>query len=104
MRSLPTFWVVDATAGKFAGGMREQADFLRVLLSLQAAIQMPFIFLNGLGGKGTEFFTGSSDGFVKWWDIRNFKEPVKQYMLQTSTSKNTEFPPGINCLSFEPTM
>ena len=23
-----------------------------------------------IGKTGTEFFTGSSDGFIKWWDIR----------------------------------
>lgn len=61
-------------------------------------------FLQWIGKTGTEFFTGSSDGFVKWWDIRKFTEPVKNYMLQTSTSENSEFPPGINCLSFEPTI
>ena len=61
-------------------------------------------FVKWIGKLGTEFFTGSSDGFVKWWDIRSFKEPVKQYMLQTSSSANSEFPPGINCLSFEPTI
>ena len=24
-----------------------------------------------IGKTGTEFFTGSSDGFIKWWDIRS---------------------------------
>ena len=61
-------------------------------------------FVKWIGKVGTEFFTGSSDGLVKWWDIRNFKDPVKQYMLQTSSSAMSEFPPGINCLSFEPTI
>ena len=35
---------------------------------------------------------------------RNIKEPVRQYKMESSFSKNQEFPPGINSLSFEPTI
>ena len=35
---------------------------------------------------------------------RNIKEPVRQYKMESSYSKNPEFPPGINSLSFEPTI
>ena len=32
---------------------------------------------NWLGKTGAELFTGSEDGFVKWWDIRNISKPVR---------------------------
>ena len=35
---------------------------------------------------------------------RNIKQPVRQYKMESSYSKNQEFPPGINSLSFEPTI
>ena len=72
-----------------------------------------------IGKTGHEFFTGSSDGFIKWWDIRsviiiktmitdhnirNFSSPVRQYCMESAHTKNQEFPPGINSLSFEPTI
>ena len=36
--------------------------------------------------------------------LRNIKQPVRQYKMESSFSKNQEFPPGINSLSFEPTI
>ena len=36
--------------------------------------------------------------------VRNIKQPVRQYKMESSYSKNQEFPPGINSLSFEPTI
>ena len=74
-----------------------------------------------IGKTGHEFFTGSSDGYIKWWDIRctcsqglgwsllvscrrNFSTPVRQYCMESGFSKNKDFPPGINSLSFEPTI
>ena len=40
-------------------------------------------FYRWIGKTGTELFTGSSDGHVKWWDIRNFSEPTKQLRLES---------------------
>ena len=59
-------------------------------------------FSRWIGKTGTEFFTGAADGFVKWWDIRMFSNPVREYQVETAGEgvKN----PGINCLSFEPTI
>ena len=61
-------------------------------------------FLRWMGKTGTEFFTGSADGFVKWWDIRNIKDPVNEVLLLPSGKTNPEFSLGINCLSYEPTI
>ena len=35
---------------------------------------------------------------------RNFSTPVRQYCMESGFSKNKDFPPGINSLSFEPTI
>ena len=32
---------------------------------------------NWLGKTGVDLFTGSEDGFIKWWDIRNISKPVR---------------------------
>ena len=61
-------------------------------------------FLRWMGKMGNEFFTGSADGFVKWWDIRNIKDPVNEVLLLPSGKTNPEFSLGINCLSYEPTI
>ncbi len=36
---------------------------------------------------GSEFLTTSSDGFVKWWDIRNINQPTDQLRLQEFPSE-----------------
>ena len=36
--------------------------------------------------------------------VRNFSSPVRQYCMESAHTKNPEFPPGINSLSFEPTI
>jgi dynein intermediate chain 2 len=48
---------------------------------------------------GTEFFSCSSDGYVKWWDIRKMSEPTEQLCLDV-----TDQHLGAVCLEFESTM
>ena len=36
-----------------------------------------------IGKTGHEFFTGSSDGYIKWWDIRNDVDQFLESLLNT---------------------
>ena len=58
-----------------------------------------------VGKTGTEFFTGSQDGYMKWWDIRNFSMPTREFLVAREDDEtNPENGEGVNCLSFEPTI
>ena len=58
-----------------------------------------------IGKTGTEFFTGSEDGYMKWWDIRNFAKPVKEFLVMTDEDAvDPEKAESVSCLSFEPTI
>eukprot|EP00049_Salpingoeca_infusionum_P018565 m.357810 g.357810 ORF g.357810 m.357810 type:complete len:572 (+) comp17943_c0_seq1:313-2028(+) len=48
---------------------------------------------------GTEFFSCSSDGFVKWWDIRKMSEPTEELLMDIGDQQL-----GAVCLEFESTM
>ena len=58
-----------------------------------------------IGKTGTELFTGSEDGYMKWWDIRNISKPTKEFLVTLEDGEtNPEKSEGVNCLSFEPTI
>ena len=76
----------------------------QAVTSFESSHQDAVYFVKWMGKLGTEFFTGSADGFVKWWDIRDMTQPVNQFLLLPTEETNPEFSLGINCLSFEPTI
>lgn len=56
---------------------------------------------------GTELFSAGTDGAIKWWDLRNFTEPLEE--LCVDIVKFFEVPSlsrakGVSTLEFEPTM
>ena len=51
--------------GIFNDGERERG---RVIFRL--VIKLVMWDFRWIGKAGTEFFTGSQDGYMKWWDIR----------------------------------
>ena len=95
-RRTRTFWAAAVTTVRSAGLMTEPGPFPWGKLSSTSVIRKEYL-LSGrlsdfnvfccffcnidsyiyqkfiyswLGKTGTELFTGSEDGFVKWWDIR----------------------------------
>ena len=55
-----------------------------------------------VGKTGTEFFTGSQDGYMKWWDIRNFSMPTREFLVAREDDEtNPENGEGVNCLSMQ---
>ena len=38
---------------------------------------------------------------MKWWDIRNFKSPSRDFLVSVDNIKDGE---GVNCLSYDPTI
>ena len=68
-----------------------------VVTSFESSHQDAVYFLRWIGKIGTEFFTGSADGFVKWWDMRNMKDPVNTFLLLPNETTNPECSLGINC-------
>ena len=58
-----------------------------------------------IGKNGTEFFTGSEDGYMKWWDIRNFKTSTRDFLVVVDEEEtDPEKAECVSCLSFEPTI
>ena len=50
-----------------------------------------------IGKKGTELFTGSQDGYTKWWDIRNISKPTKEFLVAREEDEtNPENGEGVN--------
>ena len=43
---------------------------LRGRVIFRAVIKVVIWDFRWIGKAGTEFFTGSQDGYMKWWDIR----------------------------------
>ena len=60
------------------------------------------IWLNAKAGN--EFFTGSTDGTVKGWDIRNSKEPTEILILdpvKEEADRKVQNAHGSSCLEFD---
>uniref|UniRef100_A0A2A4JFG7 Uncharacterized protein n=1 Tax=Heliothis virescens TaxID=7102 RepID=A0A2A4JFG7_HELVI len=63
------------------------------------------LFINAKSG--LEFFSGGTDGAIKWWDIRNFSEPTDELILdlvkpnETQSLSNAK---GVSALEFETTI
>lgn len=53
---------------------------------------------------GTDFFSSSTDGTVKWWDTRKLSEPVEELILDPTKQLNPNAALGAICLEYEPTM
>jgi len=53
---------------------------------------------------GTDFFSTSTDGIVKWWDTRKINEPVEELILDITKKENAHLALGAVSLEFEPTM
>ena len=58
-----------------------------------------------VGKSGVEFLTGSQDGLVKWWDVRNFVRPTRQFVVTCQEGdQQVERADSLSCLSFEQTI
>lgn len=55
---------------------------------------------------GQDFFSGSSDGQVKWWDARKLSEPTETLILHPvrDDDQNLSEAMGCSCLEYEPTI
>lgn len=56
---------------------------------------------------GSEFFTSSSDGQVKWWDIRKLSAPTETLILDLvrfGEDQQLSRAQGASCLEYEPTI
>ncbi|XP_043678098.1 dynein axonemal intermediate chain 2-like isoform X2 [Vespula pensylvanica] len=55
---------------------------------------------------GTEFFSSSKDGQIKWWDTRKMKIPTETLVidLEKTENQNVDQATGISALQFEPSM
>lgn len=53
---------------------------------------------------GTDFFSTSTDGIVKWWDTRKINEPIEELVLDITKKEDTNLALGAVSLEFEPTM
>nr|XP_049708361.1 dynein intermediate chain 3, ciliary-like isoform X1 [Helicoverpa armigera] len=63
------------------------------------------LFINAKSGM--EFFSGGTDGAVKWWDIRNFNEPTDEIILdlvKLNESQSLSNAKGVSALEFECTI
>ena len=54
----------------------------------------------------SEFFTGSSEGRIMWWDIRKLREPTEILIIDLDNTKepNVESAIGVTSLNYEPSM
>uniref|UniRef100_A0A2S2Q9G9 Dynein intermediate chain 2, axonemal n=1 Tax=Sipha flava TaxID=143950 RepID=A0A2S2Q9G9_9HEMI len=60
----------------------------------------------------TEFYTGSSDGQVMWWDARKLTEPTEVLILDLSKNENADEPEwskqarthGVTCMDYDPSI
>ena len=58
-----------------------------------------------VGKSGAEFLTGSQDGLVKWWDVRKFVSPTREYVVSCDEGEeDVGRADSLSCLSFEPTI
>ena len=58
-----------------------------------------------VGKSGVEFLTGSQDGLVKWWDVRKFVSPTRQFVVSCQEGEQElERADALSCLSFEQTI
>ena len=54
-----------------------------------------------INSKGyNEFFTGSGDGRVLWWDVRKFGKPLEILEMDVMNGKSGE-PEGVSCIGYE---
>lgn len=56
---------------------------------------------------GMEFFSGGTDGAVKWWDLRNISEPFEELcldMIKANEEQSMSRAKGVSVLEFEPTI
>lgn len=56
---------------------------------------------------GQEFFSGGTDGSLKWWDLRNMAVPLDELCLDIVNANEPQFlshAKGVSVLEFEPTM
>jgi len=53
---------------------------------------------------GTDFFSTSTDGIVKWWDTRKMDNPVEELILDVTKKEDISLALGAVTLEFEPTM
>ncbi|KYN14063.1 Dynein intermediate chain 2, axonemal [Trachymyrmex cornetzi] len=55
---------------------------------------------------GTEFFSASKDGQIKWWDTRKLQVPTETLVIDLSKpeNQNVDKATGISTLQFEPSM
>ncbi|XP_071750143.1 dynein intermediate chain 3, ciliary isoform X2 [Lepeophtheirus salmonis] len=75
------------------------------LISLEHSHTDPVTKTLWLNSKSAmEFFTSSTDGNVKWWDIRKFTEPTEVLVLDTSKDPDIRRAHGASCLEFESTI
>lgn len=42
---------------------------------------------------GKDFFSGSTDGIVKWWDTRKLSEPIEELILDITKKENRKYVP-----------
>ncbi|CAF0762156.1 unnamed protein product [Didymodactylos carnosus] len=53
---------------------------------------------------GTEFFSGSTDGKILWWDTKKLTEPVETLILDVEKKGRLESALGAMSLEYEPTI
>ncbi|KAK2584928.1 hypothetical protein KPH14_002523 [Odynerus spinipes] len=55
---------------------------------------------------GTEFFSSSKDGQIKWWDTRKMKTPTETLVIDLAKpeNQNVDQATGVSALQFEPSM
>ncbi|KAK0090365.1 hypothetical protein PV325_001139 [Microctonus aethiopoides] len=55
---------------------------------------------------GTEFFSASKDGQIKWWDTRKIQSPMESLVIDLvkSEEQNIDNATGISALQFEPSI
>ncbi len=49
---------------------------------------------------GNEFLTTSTDGTIKWWDIRNFSQTTDHISIRESQTDNKNIVIGGTCLEY----
>ncbi|KAJ8725984.1 hypothetical protein PYW07_000682 [Mythimna separata] len=63
------------------------------------------LFINSKSGQ--EFFSGGTDGALKWWDLRRLDAPTEQLcldMVKAQEPQSMSRAKGVSVLEFEPTM
>lgn len=61
----------------------------------------PVYGLRWVGKSGHEFLTGSQDGLVKWWDIRNFGKSFREFLV---VSEGGVLGDGVSSMTYEQTI